>query len=66
MTESTKELIRLEIRNTRASLTNLETWWQGQPVSDVRTEQFRRINFFRNVWRDAEKRLDGDGVVPGT
>lgn len=58
MTPATKRLIAEEIRHNRALLTVVETWWQQQPMSDQRTEQFRRINFWRNLLRDGETRLN--------
>jgi acyl-CoA reductase-like NAD-dependent aldehyde dehydrogenase len=50
------------IRHRRAELTAQETYWQQQPVSEQRTEAFRLINFWRNVYRDAERRFEQDAA----
>lgn len=62
MTDETVKRIAHEIRHTRALLTVEETWWQRQPAGEPRTEGFRRINFWRNVLKDAERRLEAGDI----
>jgi acyl-CoA reductase-like NAD-dependent aldehyde dehydrogenase len=63
LASDTRRLIAQTIRHRREELTARETWWQQQPLGDVRTEGFREINFWRNVYRDAERRLTDDADV---
>jgi hypothetical protein len=58
LSPDTRRLVLETIRHRRAELTAQETYWQQQPVGDLRTEAFRQINFWRNVYRDAEQRVD--------
>lgn len=54
--------IAQEIRHSRALLTSEETWWQQQPRGETQADGFRRINFWRQVLKDAEDRLASGDV----
>ncbi len=57
MTPHTVHWIAQEIQAHRHLLTTQETWAQKQPDGVARQEVFRRINFWRAVYKRAEKDL---------
>ena len=57
MTPQTVHWIAQEIQKKRALLTVEETWLQTQDKGPVRDECFRRINFWREVFKVAEAKL---------
>ena len=69
MKADTQRLIGQEIRHQQEALTAQVKWLQRQPEGVTRQEGFRRVNFWRNVLRDAEHRLHtvdidaADGLV---
>lgn len=59
MTDDTLRLISQEIRHHREALQARVHWLQRQPEGPMRREGFQHVNFWRNVMRDAEQRLQG-------
>jgi hypothetical protein len=57
MTPDTVHRIAQEIQKEKAKLTVEETWLQKQERSDTRDESFRRINFWRDIFKAAELKL---------
>lgn len=57
MTPQTVHRISQEIQHQRGLLTTEETWAQKQPAGPTRDETFRRINFWREMYKAAEQRL---------
>ena len=57
MTPQTVHRIAQEIQHQRGLLTTEETWAQKQPPSVTRDEAFRRVNFWRRVYKLAEQEL---------
>lgn len=57
MNPHTLHWIAQDIRNQRAQLTADEKWARNHARGDLQLELFRRVNFWRAVLRDAEKRL---------
>lgn len=57
MNPSTVHLVCQEIRNRRAELTAEEKWAQSQQESDTKVEMFKRINFWRRLLDEAERRV---------
>jgi hypothetical protein len=49
-----------EIRHRRELLTSEEQFLQLQSESEHRSEAFRRIRFWREIYADAEQRLGRD------
>jgi hypothetical protein len=57
MRPETQRLIAQEIRHQQEALTAQSRWLSQQPEGPTRREGFRRVNFWRNVLRDAEGKL---------
>jgi hypothetical protein len=57
MRPETHRLIAQEIRHQQEALTAQSRWLSQQPEGPTRREGFRRLNFWRNVLRDADQRL---------
>ncbi len=59
MTDATLRLIGQKIRHQKEALQAEVFWLQQQPEGPMRREGFQHVNFWRNVFRDAEQRLQG-------
>lgn len=57
MTPQTVHWIAQDIRHVRAMLSVQEEWLQRQEPSESRSEQFRRITFWRRLLKVAEHQL---------
>jgi hypothetical protein len=57
VTPQTVHRIAQEIQKQKALLTVEQSWLQEQPKSDTRDEGFRRINFWRDIFKAAEAKL---------
>lgn len=57
MTPQTVHRIAQELQKFRALLTVEETWLQAQDDVIQRSECFRRINFWREIYKEAERKL---------
>lgn len=57
MTAETQRLIGQEIRHQKEALRARTLWLLQQPAGSTQQEEFQRVNFWRNVLRDAEQRL---------
>jgi len=58
MKPDTVRWIAQTIRNERERLSYRENWWRTHPESDVRTEAWREILFFKMVWDIAEEMVN--------
>ncbi len=66
MTPQTVHQIAQEIRHFRALLTAQEQWAQQQPRTESIKEAFRRITFWRERLKDAERELSALPVAEPT
>lgn len=57
MKPETVHRICQEIRNWRAELTAEERFARAQPDGETRSEIFGRVNFWRRILNDAERRI---------
>lgn len=57
MKPETVHLIAQNIRHQRAYLSNRDEWFRKQAPSEMRSEGFREINFWRWVLAEAEDAL---------
>lgn len=57
MSPQTVHWLAQEIQKRKALLTVEETWLQQQEKSDIRDEAFRRITFWREIYKTAEAKL---------